>query len=290
MLLLGRARGFHRSNRLNIGLGCKPYAKIGRVHFGVRCRVSSHLSTLLCKASEHSLRPYFSSHLNIMTTQQQCRGHAGHAHGHHHHHDNTYLISKNKNDAGVKVTRLGLYVNLGMAISKGIGGYYFNSQALVADAFHALTDLISDFMTLATISVALKPPTLLYPNGFGKVESFGSLFVSGLLLTGGLLMAQHAGGVLIQQFFPDIWHHLSESIGLSHGLSGHSHSHSAAETIPNLNAAWLAGGSIIIKEYLYRISMTHHSFYSALLTGSSYESCEGKEVIRTGFECCASSS
>ena len=189
-----------------------------------------------------------------MGSGDQVRVHSGHSHSHHHH-DNTYLTSTNKNDAGVRVTRLGLYVNLGMAISKGIGGYYFNSQALVADAFHALTDLVSDFMTLATISVALKPPTALYPNGYGKVESFGSLFVSGLLLTGGLLMAQHSGLALFQQFFPELWHHASEAVEHSHGLlGGHSHSHSAADTIPNINAAWLAGGSIIIKEYLYRIS------------------------------------
>lgn len=63
--------------------------------------------------------------------QQQQRAHGGHSHGHHHHHDNTYLTSKNKADAGVRITRLGLYTNVGMAISKGIGGWYFNSQALV---------------------------------------------------------------------------------------------------------------------------------------------------------------
>jgi hypothetical protein len=63
------------------------------------------------------------------TKVQQQRGHAGHSHGgHHHHHDNTYLTSTNKNDAGVRITRIGLYVNLCMAISKGIGGYVFHSQ------------------------------------------------------------------------------------------------------------------------------------------------------------------
>ena len=60
---------------------------------------------------------------------QQSRSHVGHSHGHHHHHhDNAYLTSANKNDAGVRITRIGLYVNLGMAIGKGIGGYVFNSQ------------------------------------------------------------------------------------------------------------------------------------------------------------------
>jgi hypothetical protein len=61
-----------------------------------------------------------------MTTQTQARSHAGHSH--HHHHDNTFLLSRNKSDAGVRITRIGLYVNLGMAVSKGFGGYVFNSQ------------------------------------------------------------------------------------------------------------------------------------------------------------------
>jgi Co/Zn/Cd efflux system component len=63
-----------------------------------------------------------------MTAHAPTRGHAGHSHHHHHHHDNTLLLSKDKNDAGVRITRIGLYVNLGMAVSKGFGGYVFNSQ------------------------------------------------------------------------------------------------------------------------------------------------------------------
>lgn len=85
--------------------------------------------------SHHAARlPNLSSalHRNLppsaaaMTTSTPTRHqHAGHCH---HHHDNTFLLSKNKNDAGVRITRVGLYVNLGMAISKGFGGYVFNSQ------------------------------------------------------------------------------------------------------------------------------------------------------------------
>lgn len=62
-----------------------------------------------------------------MTSLTHSHGHAGHGH-HHHHHDNTFLLSKNKHDAGVRITRIGLYVNLGMAVGKGFGGYVFNSQ------------------------------------------------------------------------------------------------------------------------------------------------------------------
>ncbi|PGH09352.1 hypothetical protein GX51_00795 [Blastomyces parvus] len=192
-------------------------------------------------------------------TTSQTRSHGGHSHGHgpghhHHHHDTTYLISKNKNDPGVRITRIGLLSNLAMAIGKGFGGYFFNSAALIADAYHAATDLVSDFMTLATVSLSLKPPSSRFPFGYGKVESLGALGVSGLLLCGGFLMGLNALEVLLTQFFPSI----AESIGhlglLGHGHAhGHSHDHEALG--PNINAAWLAAGSILVKESLYRATM-----------------------------------
>ncbi|KAF2669703.1 cation efflux protein [Microthyrium microscopicum] len=175
----------------------------------------------------------------------QVRHHGG---GHHHHHDNTYLVSANKNDAGVRITRIGLFVNLGMAICKGAGGYFFHSQALAADAVHSLTDLVSDFMTLAAVGWALKPPTEKFPLGYGKIESLGSLGVSGLLLVGGLLMGWSSLIDLCQIYMP-AFAHMLESIGLIG--CGHSHTHQ----IPNIQAAWLAGGSVVIKEWLYRATM-----------------------------------
>lgn len=208
-------------------------------------------SSILITLSRDGRRPS----LFAMTSAVQTRLHGGHSHSHSHQHDNTYLTSTNKKDAGVRITRIGLYVNLVMAIGKGIGGYYFNSQALVADAFHALTDLVSDFMTLGTVSWSLKPPTQRFPSGYGKIESLGSLGVSSLLLVGGILMGLNACEVLYHEFFVDATTAAANAHGHghSHGFFGHSHSHSA-DLGPNINAAWLAAGSIIVKEYLYRAS------------------------------------
>lgn len=184
----------------------------------------------------------------------QTRGHAGHGHDHHHpHHDNVYLISKNKKDPGVRITRIGLAVNVAMAIGKFVGGYVFHSQALVADAYHALTDMVSDLMTLGTVAWALKPPTERFPNGYGKIESLGALGVSSLLLCGGVFMGLNAGEVLLSQFFPEAFELLAHSGLLLHGHS-HGHSHAVEALGPNVNAAWLAAGSIVIKEWLYRAS------------------------------------
>ncbi|KAF1841318.1 uncharacterized protein K460DRAFT_369355 [Cucurbitaria berberidis CBS 394.84] len=187
---------------------------------------------------------------SAMTSQTQTRGHVGHSH--HHHHDNTFLLSKNKNDAGVRITRIGLYVNLGMAVSKGFGGYVFNSQALIADAIHSLTDLVSDIMTLATVGWSLKPPSERFPSGYGKVESLGSLGVSGILLAGGFLMGWSALISLCQQFFPQ-----AAEVAAGWGLLPHSHGHHHGTDGlgPNINAVWLAAGSIAIKEWLYRATL-----------------------------------
>lgn len=116
---------------------------------------------------------------------------------------------------------------------------------------HALTDLVSDITTLATISYSLRPATARFPLGYGKIESLGALGVSGLLLSGGIMIGLQAVMALAQQFFPEIAHMLSHVGVFEHG---HSHSHGAGSTDlgPNINAAWLAGGSILIKEWLYR--------------------------------------
>ncbi|KAF2021640.1 mitochondrial metal transporter 2 [Aaosphaeria arxii CBS 175.79] len=200
------------------------------------------------------------------TTLSQIRGHA--SHDHHHHHDNTYLLSSNKKDAGVRITRIGLYVNLGMAVSKGFGGYVFNSQALIADAIHSLTDLVSDIMTLATVSWSLKPPSERFPSGYGKVESLGSLGVSGILLGGGFMMGWAALIALAQQVFPE-----AAEIAAHYGLLPHSHGHhhDVDGLGPNINAAWLAGGSILIKEWLYRATLkVANERKSSVLASNAY--------------------
>ncbi|KAL4787849.1 cation efflux family-domain-containing protein [Aspergillus varians] len=190
-----------------------------------------------------------STTLPFMATQTRDHGGHGHHHHHHHHHGNAYLTSTNKHDAGVRITRLGLVANLVMAIGKFVGGYVFHSQALIADAYHALTDLVSDFLTLGTVAWSLKPPSERFPNGYGKIESIGALGVSGLLLCGGVFMGLNSGQVLLDQFFPEA----AEAI--SHLELGHGHSHSHGVLGPSIHAAWLAAGSIIVKEWLYHATM-----------------------------------
>lgn len=183
-----------------------------------------------------------------MASATQTRSHGGGHHHHHHHHDNVYLTSQNKNDAGVRITRLGLYSNLGMAIAKGAGGYAFNSQSMIADAWHSLTDLASDVLTLATVSWSLRPPSDDYPMGFGKVESLGSLGVSSMLLFGGLFMCFSSCQSIYAHFF------LDPAAAAELASHGHHHGHSHSHDGPSIHAAWLAAGTVLVKEWLYHAS------------------------------------
>ncbi|OMP82325.1 Mitochondrial metal transporter 1 [Diplodia seriata] len=225
-------------------------------------RCYSSLVTTAAAARPSSVRHL--RRLNPAMSATQTREHMGHSHGHghgHHHHgtDPALLLSSDKNDAAVRITRLGLLLNVVLAVGKGFAGYYWNSKMLIGDAFHSLSDMVSDLMTLLTVKWALQPPSERYPTGFGKIECLGSLGVSSILLLGGLGIGWSAVLSLSQQFAPELADALAhfDFLGLGHGHDhghgDHGHSHSAvdmAAAVPHLNAAWLLFASAGLKEWL----------------------------------------
>lgn len=183
-----------------------------------------------------------------------------------------------------RITWIGLAVNLVLAISKGVGGIYFKSQALVADALHSLSDLVSDFLTLATVNMLAKVGTPdHFPMGYGKIETVGSILICMTLLFAGISVGWSSLLNLLEFVIPPNVYDILSSVQLGHShthLPGmedphHSHSHShtggtqnhvtttTVQQVPNINAAWLAGGSIIVKEILY-----HKTMKVALATNS----------------------
>lgn len=244
---------------------CDPYLTPNAARLRLRSRLPATTSTSFPILTQTAIMSSTTTTTTTTTAppttvmQTQTRHSSGghsHGHGHHHHHhghDNVYLTSSNKNDAGVRITRIGLYSNLGMAIAKGAGGYAFGSQAMVADAWHSLTDLASDILTLATVSWSLKPPTAGFPTGFGKIESLGSLGVSSMLLGGGLFMCWSSLLTLHAHLFLDP---AAAAEAIAHAHS-HGHSHHHDHSGPSLHAAWLALGTVAIKEWLYQASRCH---------------------------------
>lgn len=205
-----------------------------------------------------------------------------HSHSHSHQPNELLLLSEGifKNPA-VRITWIGLFVNVGMAASKAAGGVYFHSQSLLADAIHSVSDMIADFLTLATVNVLSKigSPTR-FPLGYGKIETIGSLLVSGVLLFAGISVGWSSLLQILEFTLPHyIYEYVSMiQIGHSHShaaidtsdstsLQVHSHSHGGGNTdltsanvatqpqSPAIAGAWLAGGSILVKELLFKKTM-----------------------------------
>ncbi|GEN46074.1 cation diffusion facilitator family transporter [Alkalibacillus haloalkaliphilus] len=81
---------------------------------------------------------------------------------------------------------VGIVANLILAVVKGIAGVLGNSKALIADAFHSASDVVSSIAVLVGIRAAQKPPDPEHPYGHGKAENIATLIVSILLVVVGV--------------------------------------------------------------------------------------------------------
>ncbi len=95
----------------------------------------------------------------------------------------------------VFVTWVGLGKNISLCAGKAVVGVQTGSAALVADAFHSLSDMISDAVAMVALKVARRPPNPVYPYGHGKFEALGALGVSSLLAAAGCGLMYHAAEI-----------------------------------------------------------------------------------------------
>lgn len=151
-----------------------------------------------------------------------------------HHHPQT--LASDKADAD-RVTWIGVAVNLLLSVGKLGAGITAHSSALVADAGHSLSDLVSDFITLWSVNIARLPPDEDHPYGHYKFEAIGSLFLSLTLLATGGSVGLMANKQLMQVL-----------------QASSSTTTTAAVQLPGPLALVMAGVSIFSKEWLFRIT------------------------------------
>lgn len=84
------------------------------------------------------------------------------------------------------VTIVGLIVNFLLALIKFFVGSTYSSYALVADAFHSITDAITDLIILLGVRFWSAPADADHPHGHGRIEAVVS-FLLGLFLVGAAL-------------------------------------------------------------------------------------------------------
>ena len=81
-----------------------------------------------------------------------------------------------------KVTVVGIFVNILLALAQIISGLLAHSQALFADGLHTLADLISDFVVILTASHSARAADEQHPYGHARIETLTSIFLGFALI------------------------------------------------------------------------------------------------------------
>ena len=130
-----------------------------------------------------------------------------------------------------KVTLVGSVGNALLVLFKFIAGVLGHSAAMVADAFHSLSDFVTDIIVLVFVGVSARPQDQSHDYGHGKFETLASLFIS-LALFGAAIAIIVAGA--------------QKSVAW---LGGEE------LTSPGRLALWAALISILVKEVMFRYTI-----------------------------------
>ena len=130
-----------------------------------------------------------------------------------------------------RITIIGGVVNVLLTALKFVAGVLGASAAMLADAVHSLSDLLTDFIVLVFVHIGNRPADSDHHYGHGKYETLATTIVGlSLLAAGGILLA---GGI-------------EKVYAVSQG---------AAIALPGRIALWAALISIAAKEAVYQATV-----------------------------------
>ncbi len=132
-----------------------------------------------------------------------------------------------KKTAAYRVIWISIFSNLILFIIKYIAGTRINSIAVVADAWHSLSDTLTSIVVIAGFWIASKPPDKEHPYGHGRAESIAAIIVATLL------------GMIALNFIVDSFERISGRVAVHYGYFA--------------MAALLA--TVVVKETLAQYSM-----------------------------------
>ncbi|NOX97564.1 MAG: cation diffusion facilitator family transporter [Nitrospirae bacterium] len=87
---------------------------------------------------------------------------------------------------GQKIALIATFATLVLAVMKATIGYLFNSEVLVADAFHSGADLLAIFASGFGLWLASKKKTDKFPYGLYKAETLASFIIGALVVWAGV--------------------------------------------------------------------------------------------------------
>ncbi len=129
------------------------------------------------------------------------------------------------------VTVLGAVLNVVLVIGKVIAGVAGHSAAMVADAIHSLSDLLSDVVVIIFTHISSKEKDKEHSFGHGKFETLATLIISVILIAVGARLMSSG---------------IESIIGVFRG---------EAIPVPGYIALAAAALSIVSKEWLYHITV-----------------------------------
>src|SRR5690625_2810405 len=97
-------------------------------------------------------------------------------------------FDKKRQEAGQRSTLVSVMVNVSLTILQLVTGIFAKSSALVADAIHSLSDLVSDGVVLIVNRHSHAPADAQHSYGHHRFETAASMFIGVLLLSVGLGM------------------------------------------------------------------------------------------------------
>lgn len=131
-----------------------------------------------------------------------------------------------------KVTIVGSIGNMLLLTFKFVAGIVGHSSAMIADAIHSLSDFVTDIVVLLFVNISSRPQDSNHKYGYGKFETFATFFI-------GLALVCAALGIIISG--------VTKFVGWLNGQQ-------IAQ--PGTLALWAALISIVVKEILYRYTVT----------------------------------
>lgn len=117
-------------------------------------------------------------------------------HSHHHHHPH--------NHGSTTGIAWAFFLNLSFTLVEFVGGYVFNSAAIMADAVHDLGDSFAIGLAWAFQIFAQKTASQNYSYGYRRFALLGALINSAILLVGAVFIVTITLPRLVQPQMPDV--------------------------------------------------------------------------------------
>jgi len=99
---------------------------------------------------------------------------------------------------GIRAIVVGIIANILLALFKFAGGILGNSVALIADAIHSLSDLVTDFIVLFTHRIGKMPQDKDHPYGHGRAETIGATVIGLLIIVTGIGVTYETWGTIAE--------------------------------------------------------------------------------------------